>query len=56
MSNAPDAGLQRDNSADAARSLKSRNRALALVLGGCVILFFVMTLVRLGGNIAERTF
>ena len=41
---------------DAARSLKSRNRALAFVLAGFVVLFFVMTLVRLGGNVAERTF
>lgn len=51
MSNAP-----KIPETDPARSLKSRNRALAFVLVGFVVLFFVMTLVRLGGNIADRTF
>lgn len=46
----------RTQAENAARSLKSRNRALAFVLAGFVVLFFVMTLVRLGGNVAERAF
>jgi hypothetical protein len=36
------------NPADRAR--RSRNIALALVLGFLVILFFVMTIVRMGGT------
>ncbi|HRE59727.1 MAG TPA: hypothetical protein PL096_01340 [Micropepsaceae bacterium] len=49
-------GQPKTPESDAARSLKSRNRALAFVLVGFVVLFFVMTLVRLGGNVAERSF
>ena len=30
--------------------------ATALILGGLVVLFFVTTLVRLGGAVAERSF
>lgn len=41
---------------DPARSLKSRNRALAIVLFGLVVLFFAMTIVRLGGNVLERSY
>ena len=33
---------------------KRRSIALALILAAVAILFFVSTLVRLGGNIAER--
>ena len=33
---------------------RKRGRVLGLVLFGLVILFFVVTLVRLGGNVAER--
>lgn len=40
---------------DMARRRK-RAVALALVLAALVVLFFVTTLVRLGGNIADRTF
>ena len=40
---------------DMARRRK-RAIALALVLAALVVLFFVTTLVRLGGNVAERTF
>ena len=36
------------------RARRRRSVALALVLGGLVVLFFVTTLVRLGGNVAER--
>jgi hypothetical protein len=35
---------------------KKRAIALALVLGGLVVLFFVTTLVRLGGAVAERSY
>ncbi|MBL8908565.1 MAG: hypothetical protein JNM20_17975 [Rhizobiales bacterium] len=40
---------------DMARRRK-RAIALALVLAALVILFFVTTIVRLGGNVADRTF
>jgi hypothetical protein len=40
---------------DMARRRK-RAIALALVLAALVVLFFVTTIVRLGGNVAERTF
>ena len=33
---------------------KSRSRALGLVLGGLVILFFVVTIAKLGGNVFNR--
>ncbi len=36
-----------------ARERKKRNIAIALVLGGLVLLFFLMTMVRLGGHVAE---
>lgn len=34
---------------------RRRSLALALILGGLAILFFVTTIVRLGGNVAERS-
>jgi hypothetical protein len=37
------------------RARRSRNWAIALILGGLVILFFVMTIVRLGGHVVEMT-
>lgn len=36
------------------RARRRRSVALALVLAGLVVLFFVTTIVRLGGNVAER--
>lgn len=33
---------------------KSRSRALGLVLGALVILFFVVTIAKLGGNVLNR--
>jgi hypothetical protein len=33
---------------------RQRNLALALVLGALVVLFFVVTVAKLGGNVAER--
>ncbi len=36
-----------------ARERTKRNIAIALVLGGLVLLFFLMTIVRLGGHVAE---
>jgi hypothetical protein len=40
---------------DMARRRK-RAIAVALILGALVVLFFVTTLVRLGGSVAERSF
>ncbi|HEY1631992.1 MAG TPA: hypothetical protein VGF56_11810 [Rhizomicrobium sp.] len=36
-----------------AREKKKRNIALGLLLTGLVVLFFLMTMVRLGGHVAE---
>lgn len=33
---------------------RQRNLALAWVLGGVVLLFFVITITKLGGNVANR--
>ena len=35
---------------------KRRAIAMALILGGLVILFFVTTIVRMGGDVAHRSF
>lgn len=35
---------------------KERNIAIALALGAFIILVFIVTIVRLGGNVAERSF
>jgi hypothetical protein len=37
------------------RAKRWRNIALALVLGGLVVLFFVMTIVRLKGHVIDFT-
>lgn len=37
------------------RERRKRSWAIALILGGLVILFFVMTIVRLGGHVIEMT-
>ena len=42
---------KRDAPADRAR--RARNIAIALVLGFLVVLFFVMTIVRLGGHVLD---
>jgi hypothetical protein len=36
------------------RRQRTRSLASAWILGGLVILFFIVTIVRLGGNVAER--
>ncbi|WP_196240253.1 hypothetical protein [Alsobacter soli] len=36
------------------RKRRSRSVALALVLGGLVILFFIVTIAKLGGNVMNR--
>ncbi len=36
------------------KALRSRNIALALALLAMVVLFFVVTLAQLGGNVANR--
>lgn len=33
---------------------RQRNLALAWVLGGVVLLFFIITIAKLGGNVADR--
>jgi hypothetical protein len=38
----------------AARARRMRNIALALGLGFLVVLFFVMTMVRLGGHVIDQ--
>lgn len=35
---------------------KERNLAIALALGAFIILVFIVTIVRLGGSVAERSF
>ena len=35
---------------------RRRSIAIALILVGMVVLFYVITLVRLGGNVADRAF
>jgi hypothetical protein len=37
----------------AQRARRTRNIAIALALGGLVVLFFVMTMVRLKGHVVE---
>jgi hypothetical protein len=46
---------RRELTAAEAKTRRKRSLALALILGGLVILFFVTTIVRLGGNVAERS-
>ena len=36
-----------------ARERRKRSIAIALVLGGLVVLFFLMTMVRLGGHVLD---
>jgi len=38
---------------EAERARRGRNVALGLVLAGFALLFFVMTLVRMGGQVAQ---
>lgn len=40
---------------DEEKARRQRNHLLAAALVGCAILFFVMTIVRLGGNVADRS-
>lgn len=44
---------QRDNDERNARVRRNRNIVVGLVLGGLVVLFFLMTIVRLGGNVVS---
>ncbi|MGH6785567.1 MAG: hypothetical protein ACREBO_01955 [Novosphingobium sp.] len=39
-----------DPDKERARIVASRNRVMALLLGGMALLFFLITLARLGGN------
>lgn len=38
------------------RQRRNRSIAIALILAGLVVLFYVVTLVKIGGNIANRAF
>jgi hypothetical protein len=38
------------------RSRRSRSIAIGLILVGMVVLFYLVTIVKLGGNIASRAF
>jgi hypothetical protein len=42
-----------DNNEQSERARRQRNLAIALALGGLVLLFFVMTMVRVGGHVTE---
>ncbi len=39
---------------DQLRARRSRSIAIALILGALVVMFFVMTIVRMGGNVLDR--
>ena len=41
------------DSRDEARERRKRNIALALALGGFVVLFYLMTMVRIGGHVVN---
>lgn len=45
-----------DESPEAAKARRRRNIAMALGLAGFVILIFVVTIARLGANVAQRPF
>jgi hypothetical protein len=45
-----------DESPEAAKARRRRNIAMALGLAGFVVLIFVVTIVRLGANVAHRAF
>ena len=38
------------------RRQRTRSLAIAWILAGLVVLFFIVTIVRLGGHVADRTF
>jgi predicted nucleic acid-binding Zn ribbon protein len=43
-----------DEKAERKRRQRKRSLAIAWILVGLVVLFFIVTLVRLGGNVAMR--
>jgi hypothetical protein len=45
--------MDEDGNAREARERRRRNLAIALVLAGLVVLFFVMTMVRLKGHVVN---
>lgn len=51
---APDRLDHEPMSEDQVRRRHKRSVAIAIALFGLAVLFFVMTLVRLGGNVADR--
>ena len=46
--------MQEREQQEARRRRKMRSIAIALVLGGLVVMFYVATIVRLGGNVLNR--
>lgn len=46
----------RDETDAAARARRRRNLTIALVLTAFVILTFIVTIAKLGGHVADRTF
>lgn len=50
MSTEPEIRLTEDQK----RRRRSRSIAIAVILAGLVVLFYVVTIVRLGGNVASR--
>jgi predicted nucleic acid-binding Zn ribbon protein len=45
-----------DAEAERKRRQRKRSLAIAWILAGLVVLFFVVTVVRLGGHVADRAF
>jgi len=43
-------------SAEQTQKRRTRSIAIALILAGLVVLFYAVTVVKLGGNIANRAF
>ncbi len=56
MTNTPDDIAPTRLDPESARRRRTRSIAIAVALAGLVVLFYVVTIVRLGGNVASRTF
>lgn len=48
--------MQTELTPEEQKKRKERNLAIALSLGGFVILIFVVTVLRIGGSVADRSF
>jgi len=47
---------ERPDNADETKQRDRRNRAIALGLGAFIVLVFAVTILKLGGSVAERSF